>query len=131
MTRREACIRFLECFVGGGFFYVTWKYAGSSGASSIEVTFSEMPGKGKVIFSQGVYLVGLTKGIKAFSARCPHLGCQLTFDETEHRFQCPCHGSLFSIEGRWLEGPAKRDMTILDFHSDNRCGTYKVISPPS
>ncbi len=42
--------------------------------------------------------------------RCPHLGCALKWNEHEHSWDCPCHGSRFDGEGRVLEGPANGDL---------------------
>ena len=66
---------------------------------------------------------------KLFSARCPHLGCRLEFNSKKKRFQCPCHGSIFSTQGRRLQGPAQKDMTDLDFRLDKKEGGYKVLLP--
>ncbi|MDE6874077.1 MAG: FAD-dependent oxidoreductase [Lachnospiraceae bacterium] len=38
--------------------------------------------------------------------RCPHLGCVLKWNKAEHSWDCPCHGSRFSGDGRLLDGPA-------------------------
>lgn len=38
--------------------------------------------------------------------RCPHLGCVLKWNKTEHSWDCPCHGSRFDAEGRLLDNPA-------------------------
>jgi len=46
------------------------------------------------------------------SSRCPHLGC--TVQRDSEGFVCPCHGSRFDLEGRWLSGPAKRDLQRLE-----------------
>ena len=53
-----------------------------------------------------------TSGTQArvFDAACPHLGCELLFDETTKEFVCPCHHSAFTISGRRLRGPARRNM---------------------
>lgn len=44
------------------------------------------------------------------SAFCTHLKCIIEFDETEEIFQCPCHGSQFSLEGEVLNRPAKHPL---------------------
>lgn len=41
--------------------------------------------------------------------RCPHMGCVLKRNRSEHSWDCPCHGSRFSAKGKLLEGPANRD----------------------
>lgn len=38
--------------------------------------------------------------------RCPHMGCALKWNAPEHSWDCPCHGSRFSEEGRLLDNPA-------------------------
>lgn len=42
--------------------------------------------------------------------RCPHLGCALKWNEAEGTWDCPCHGSRFTKEGRLLNGPAQGDL---------------------
>ena len=42
--------------------------------------------------------------------RCPHLGCALRYNSAEHTWDCPCHGSRFSKDGKLLHGPAQRSL---------------------
>ncbi len=42
--------------------------------------------------------------------RCPHLGCALRYNKQEHSWDCPCHGSRFTPEGKLLDAPAFRDL---------------------
>lgn len=52
-----------------------------------------------------------TKNLLTFSKkRCPHLGCALKWNRTEHSWDCPCHGSRFSENGKVLENPANGDL---------------------
>lgn len=44
------------------------------------------------------------------SPRCPHLGCALKYNTAEHSWDCACHGSRFTRDGRLLNNPATRDM---------------------
>ena len=48
--------------------------------------------------------------VDVFDAACPHARCTLAFEETSGRFECPCHASRFTIDGRRIGGPAQRDM---------------------
>ena len=42
--------------------------------------------------------------------RCPHLGCALKWNAQEHSWDCPCHGSRFSEDGKLLDNPATGDL---------------------
>jgi len=39
-------------------------------------------------------------------ARCPHLGCILSFNKEERTYECPCHGSKFNYKGELLNSPS-------------------------
>ena len=38
--------------------------------------------------------------------RCPHLGCALKWNSLEHTWDCPCHGSRFTENGKLIDNPA-------------------------
>ncbi len=44
--------------------------------------------------------------------RCPHLGCALKYNPHEHSWDCSCHGSRFSENGKLLDNPATNDIDI-------------------
>ena len=48
------------------------------------------------------------KNVVAYSPQCTHLGCAYHFEEQQNQFVCPCHDSLFAIDGKVLGGPAPR-----------------------
>lgn len=66
-------------------------------------------GQGKVMEVDGkkcgVYRDDTGK-LHVVSAVCTHMGCINHWNETEQSWDCPCHGSRFSIDGEVLEGPA-------------------------
>ena len=41
---------------------------------------------------------------------CPHMGCALKYNKAEHSWDCPCHGSRFSADGKVLDNPANGDL---------------------
>lgn len=41
--------------------------------------------------------------------RCPHLGCALKYNKAEHTWDCPCHGSRFTEDGKLIDNPATDD----------------------
>lgn len=56
------------------------------------------------LLESGLHLLKPTK------PRCPHLGCALHWNPQERSWDCPCHGSRFSKEGKLLDNPATGDL---------------------
>jgi menaquinol-cytochrome c reductase iron-sulfur subunit len=52
--------------------------------------------------------------VTAFGPQCTHLGCAYHWSETGSGFLCPCHTSLFSIDGKVMAGPAPRPLDRYD-----------------
>lgn len=48
--------------------------------------------------------------LRPTAPRCPHMGCALRWNPREHTWDCPCHGSRFTEEGKLLENPATGDL---------------------
>jgi menaquinol-cytochrome c reductase iron-sulfur subunit len=46
--------------------------------------------------------------ITVFSPICTHLGCEYNWNPQTRQFECPCHGSVYAIDGHVLGGPASR-----------------------
>lgn len=77
-----------------------------------------LPGQGKVIEVDGkragayrdeegkLHLVNTT---------CTHMGCELNWNGAELSWDCPCHGSRFTIDGDVIDGPA---VSPLSFDED-------------
>jgi Rieske Fe-S protein len=41
----------------------------------------------------------------ALSSTCPHLGCQVHWEQANDRFFCPCHNGVFDPAGKATSGP--------------------------
>jgi Rieske Fe-S protein len=41
----------------------------------------------------------------ALSSTCPHLGCQVRWEEQNDRYFCPCHNGTFDPDGKATGGP--------------------------
>ena len=56
------------------------------------------------------WLINTDEGPRALYMVCTHLGCLYKWEPSNNRFECPCHGSKFSREGHYIEGPAPRSL---------------------
>ncbi|RMH01781.1 MAG: hypothetical protein D6706_01345 [Chloroflexi bacterium] len=50
------------------------------------------------------------KGVAAIYKVCTHLGCIYAWTPANNRFECPCHGSKYRLDGRRIESPAPRTL---------------------
>lgn len=59
----------------------------------------------------GINLMESAKNLLSLSPkRCPHLGCALKWNPQEHSWDCPCHGSRFTEDGKLIDNPATGDL---------------------
>ncbi len=42
--------------------------------------------------------------------RCTHMGCALKWNKSEHTWDCPCHGSRYTSDGKVINNPAMKNM---------------------
>lgn len=45
---------------------------------------------------------------------CSHLGCELSWNNLDKTWDCPCHGSRFSYTGKSLYDPSVKDIKLID-----------------
>ena len=50
------------------------------------------------------------QGVAAIYKVCTHLGCIYSWIPVNNRFECPCHGSKYRLDGRRIESPAPRSL---------------------
>lgn len=50
---------------------------------------------------------------RVFLRRSPHGGCLLLYKEEGPRFEDPCFGSRFDLEGKYISGPSQRHLDQL------------------
>lgn len=48
--------------------------------------------------------------VVAYGPQCTHLGCAYHWDDGKSNFLCPCHSSIFSLDGKVVAGPAPRPL---------------------
>lgn len=59
------------------------------------------------------------EGPRALYMVCTHLGCLYKWEQANNRFECPCHGSKFTREGYYIEGPAPRSLDRFEITVEN------------
>ncbi|MGA2037835.1 MAG: Rieske (2Fe-2S) protein [Bryobacteraceae bacterium] len=57
--------------------------------------------------------------VTAFGPQCTHLGCAYHWDDGRQQFLCPCHSSLFRIDGSVISGPAPRPLDRYETRVEN------------
>ncbi len=67
-----------------------------------------------------------TENVRALSATCTHLGCQVRWDTETKRFRCPCHGGVYDARGKVVGGPPPRPLDSVEARVDGRDGTVLV-----
>ena len=57
--------------------------------------------------------------VVAYSPQCTHLGCAYHWDENRNYFLCPCHTSIFDVDGAVVSGPAPRALDRYETKVEN------------
>lgn len=47
---------------------------------------------------------------------CAHLGCELSWNNLEKTWDCPCHGSRYTFEGKLITEPSTKDLEKFPLH---------------
>jgi glycine/D-amino acid oxidase-like deaminating enzyme/nitrite reductase/ring-hydroxylating ferredoxin subunit len=71
-------------------------------------------GEGKILKLDGRKVAAFRSEdgeLHLLSPVCPHLGCDVAFNEAERTWDCPCHGSRFTGEGAVINGPSTKDLS--------------------
>jgi menaquinol-cytochrome c reductase iron-sulfur subunit len=95
----------------------------------VEMTFRRNRIDGWKVTSEKstAWVVKLSKDqVVAYAPQCTHLGCAYHWDQEKDQFVCPCHNSLFSLEGKVLDGPAPRP---LDRYQTKLQGNELMLGP--
>lgn len=70
-------------------------------------------GEGKVVEIDGKK-VGVYKNndgeIYKVNPVCKHLGCELSWNNLDKTWDCPCHGSRYDYKGKLIYGPSVKDL---------------------
>ncbi len=66
-----------------------------------------------VVDDRPVHVIRTADEVRAFSAICTHLQCVVAYSAEHKQFECPCHGGVYALDGRNLEGPPPRPLEEL------------------
>lgn len=63
------------------------------------------------------------QGVQALYMVCVHLGCLYSWEAAQNRFNCPCHGSMYTPAGGRILGPAARNLDAFEIEVLDAKGT--------
>jgi Rieske Fe-S protein len=64
-------------------------------------------------YAFGGFVVKAAGKVNVFAINCTHLGCSIALNAGAKRFECPCHGSMFALNGNVIQGPAVAPLSHL------------------
>jgi cytochrome b6-f complex iron-sulfur subunit len=74
------------------------------------------------------WLTRSEEGLRAIYKVCTHLGCLYAWQEQEFKFICPCHGSQFTYESEFIQGPAPRSLDVFEVEVIDGAGNSVEIT---
>jgi menaquinol-cytochrome c reductase iron-sulfur subunit len=78
---------------------------------AVTVRVTRQDGYYEAVEQQVVFLVKSESGeLRALSSTCTHLGCRVSYDPQSKLIKCPCHGGVFTPDGRNVAGPPPRPL---------------------
>ena len=75
------------------------------------------PGEGAILRLKGLKRAVYKDeggGVHVLSPVCRHLWCYVEWNAAERSWDCPCHGSRYSGEGRVIQGPTVEDLRRIE-----------------
>jgi 3-phenylpropionate/trans-cinnamate dioxygenase ferredoxin reductase subunit len=100
-------------------------------AKTVDLAVQDLePGHGAVVELEGRRMAVFKEEggrVIALSPRCTHMGCIVDWNDADKTWDCPCHGSRYSFEGKVIRGPATRGLD----GSEGAVAERPAVAPPS
>jgi len=93
-----------------------------------EIIVPKILKSGEYLIEKKFVIFNFEENLLCVSRRCTHLGCIINYDHQQKMFICPCHKSRFKWDGKFIEGPAKKDLVIFEIEKleDNKGYMVKI-----
>jgi len=102
---------------------------GTTGEVTIDLTstdFNALKTVGGFAYSGSILIIrASTSNYIALTKICTHQGCTVAYNSSSDKIECPCHGSVYSVNGTVLQGPAPASLKTYNVKID---GTNLKIS---
>ena len=91
------------------YYMIRDRFAGADGRSLRAL----QRGEGKILDVKGERVAAYRDAdgtTTLLSPICTHLGCTVAWNQAESSWDCPCHGSRFTVTGKVMGGPAEKPL---------------------
>ena len=86
-------------------------------STDIEIPLADLPENAVyMVRDKKIAVIRFRDNICAISIACTHLGC--TLNVSGDTLVCPCHGSVFTLTGEVVKGPAPFNLKKLRYETD-------------
>ena len=68
----------------------------------------------KIKDKQFLFIRDTEKTVKVLSPLCTHKKCTVAFNPESKKIECPCHQSLYDLNGKVLKGPASKSLKLYE-----------------
>jgi glycine/D-amino acid oxidase-like deaminating enzyme/nitrite reductase/ring-hydroxylating ferredoxin subunit len=94
-----------------GWHFVTDRIRSRTGPESLKADSGKVEREGR---KQVAVYRDVRGDLHFMSARCPHLGCVVAWNDLEKTWDCPCHGGRFAPTGKVMYGPPTSNLARVE-----------------
>jgi nitrite reductase/ring-hydroxylating ferredoxin subunit len=77
-----------------------WVAVGKPGDFNVGTPVKVSPAVSEILYVSRID----SKTLIAISSKCTHRGCEVNWVPADTQFECPCHGSAFTLTGKYVHG---------------------------